>query len=598
MLSDKNILWIFTFEYAGIVKFGGLGEVPANQAKQLVESFNVTVFLPSHGQLERLKQSLEYKKLSFTCIGLINPSDFGSMGPESSYCISFYKFKIDKVNVIILSGENTFTAKFLDDKTVYNPDTIRGKICLFSLGIKCLIQYLIDKNRKKLPNVIHLHDYHVVLPFISIKQALTKNGYDVASIITIHLLTWPRFDLNFYKVCGIDNTPIKVRLLSGLKALTLTEIFTLDNTIEKTPSVEKIGAIICDMVTTVSESYLISDIIPNCGQNLIEFKSDFVWDGCDWEYDKILNNVIQTLGNEIYDVLNIPYDTVIKREDFKKFLLKYKIEHLSESPFISSQKVLQTINDISDGITFFKNGEIKAFSEIGPLMITTGRISPQKGFDTIFFSLPEIFKAVPDAKFLFLILPTDYSLNEIRLYADYAKKYPENIKIIFGVAPDIFYLAHIAADVYCALSRWEPFGIMALEAMATKIPIIASKVGGLQETIIDMRMYPEIGTGILIEKENSPQFANALISLFKAADVARRVKDSETHTIYDAEILKVVNQIPDEIIKSRVLLNPNYYNIIRENCIKRVKNHFTWKIVSKKLITLYAEIQKIHFINQ
>jgi len=230
-------------------------------------------------------------------------------------------------------------------------------------------------------------------------------------------------------------------------------------------------------------------------------------------------------------------------------------------------------------------------------MITTGRISPQKGFDTIFSSAPEILKAVPDAKFLFLILPTDYSLNEIRLYGNYAKKYPENIRIVFGVASDIFYLAHIAADVYCALSRWEPFGIMALEAMATKIPIIASKVEGLKETIIDMRIYPEIGTGILIEKENSSQFANALISLFKAADVASRVKDSETHTIYDAEILKVVNQIPDEIIKSRVLLNPNYYNIIRENCMKRVKNHFTWKIVSKKLITLYTEIQKIHFIN-
>jgi len=354
LLSDRNKLWIFTFEYAGIVKFGGLGEVPANQAKHLVESFDVTVFLPSHGQLERLKQSLEYEKLPFTCIGLINPSDFGTMEPESSYCISFYKFKIDKVNIIILSGENTFTAKFLDDKTVYNPDTIKGKICLFSLGIKCFIQYLIDKERKELPNVIHLHDYHVVLPFISIKQVLTKNGFDVASIITIHLLTWPRFDLNFYKICGIDNTPIKVRLLTGLKALTLTEIFTLDNTIEKTPSVEKIGAIICDLVTTVSESYLISDIIPNCGQDLIEFKSDFVWDGCDWEYDKILNIVFQTLGDEIYDILNIPYGTVIKREDFKKFLLEYKIEHLSESPFISSQKVLETIKDISDGKIFLR----------------------------------------------------------------------------------------------------------------------------------------------------------------------------------------------------------------------------------------------------
>ncbi|MBA7550611.1 hypothetical protein ES705_43130 [subsurface metagenome] len=54
------------------------------------------------------------------------------------------------------------------------------------------------------------------------------------------------------------------------------------------PTVEKIGAVVCDMVTTVSQSYLISDIIPNCGNDLIMFKSDFIWDGCDWDYNEII----------------------------------------------------------------------------------------------------------------------------------------------------------------------------------------------------------------------------------------------------------------------------------------------------------------------
>ncbi|MFW9773567.1 MAG: glycogen/starch synthase, partial [Candidatus Thorarchaeota archaeon] len=545
MHNEKKKLWIFTFEYAGIVKFGGLGEVPANQAKHLVEDFDVTVLLPSHGQLERLKENLEFKKLPITCIGLIEPSNFGIMEPESSYCISFYKFKIDNVNIILISGENSFTARFLDDKTVYNPNTIKGKICFFSLGIKCLIEYLIDKERRDLPNVIHLHDYHVVLPFISIKQVLTKNALETASLLTIHLLTWPRFDFKFYEVCGIDETPIKVRLSNGLKSLSLTEIFALDRNTEIIPTVEKVGALVCDLVTTVSESYLISDIIPNCGQNLIEFKSDFIWDGCDWDYNIILNDVLQSLGNEIHDILNIHFGKSLRREDYKKYLLEYKIQHLSESPLISSQKVLETINNVCDGITFFKNGEIKAFSETGPLLLTTGRISPQKGFETIFRSIPEIIKAIPNAKFLFLVLPTDYSLNEIKLYADNVKKHPKNIRVIFGVAPEIFYLAHIAADVYAAPSRWEPFGIMALEAMASKIPIIASKVGGLQETIVDMRSFSEIGTGVLIEKDNLIQFTNATISLFKAAEVALKVKGSETNTIYDSDILKLVNEIPD-----------------------------------------------------
>ena len=189
-------------------------------------------------------------------------------------------------------------------------------------------------------------------------------------------------------------------------------------------------------------------------------------------------------------------------------------------------------------------------------------------------------------------MPTDYSLNEIRSYSDYARQYPENIRIIFGVASEIFYLAHLSADVYCALSRWEPFGIMALEAMACKIPIIATKVGGLQETIIDAGLYPKIGTGLLISKDNPLQLAKALISLLKASEVAFRVKSSENHTIYKADTLNIVNQIPDEIIKSHVLLNPNFFFNIKENCHKRVKENFTWDIVTKKLARFYLDLLK------
>ncbi|GAH11782.1 unnamed protein product, partial [marine sediment metagenome] len=100
------------------------------------------------------------------------------------------------------------------------------------------------------------------------KQILTKNSLNVASILTIHLLTWPRFEYDFYRASGIDETPIRVLLNEGFKMLNLTEIFRLSKgfngaSVESTvPTVEKIGAIISDVVTTVSQSYLISDIIP------------------------------------------------------------------------------------------------------------------------------------------------------------------------------------------------------------------------------------------------------------------------------------------------------------------------------------------------
>ncbi|GAG06246.1 unnamed protein product, partial [marine sediment metagenome] len=55
MIENKKGVWIFSFEYAGVAKVGGLGEVPANQAKHLSEQFDITVFMPSHGKVEGLK---------------------------------------------------------------------------------------------------------------------------------------------------------------------------------------------------------------------------------------------------------------------------------------------------------------------------------------------------------------------------------------------------------------------------------------------------------------------------------------------------------------------------------------------------------------
>ncbi|TFG25299.1 MAG: glycosyltransferase [Promethearchaeota archaeon] len=588
MTSTKQKIWIFTFEYAGVIKVGGLGEVPANQAKYLADFYEITVFMPSHGQVEKLKNKGEVIKLPITCQGKINSAKLGIEESNETYNISFYKYTKENVDIILLSGNDPLTRKFLDDPTVYNPDTIKGKIGFFSLGMKFLINSFLSKQPEILPNAIHLHDYHVVISFYSIKQLLEKNSIYIPSVITIHLLTWPRLGKSFYKDWGIDDTAIRVKLIDGIKYLTLDEIFSL--TEENEPSVEKIGSLICDIVTTVSQSYLNSDIIPNLGKKLIEFKSDFIWDGCDWNYDEIYKTVIKNHGEEIQEVLSLSNDIDITKEQLKKYLLEYKLGNLSESPLISSAKVLKEINEISNGNPFIRNGRIKAFQKSGPLILTTGRISPQKGFETIFKAIPEVIKVIPEARFLFLILPTDYSLNEIKEYSNFVKNFPENIRIIFGVASDIFYLAHIASDVYCALSRWEPFGIMALEAMASRVPVIATRVGGLKETILDIRTNPEKGTGLLINKDNETEFAEALISLLLTAKVAFSFKNNVKHNDLDS----LISLIPEKSIKSLVLSDFSLYYKMQDNCQKRVKENFTWEIVSKKLIKIYTMIQKLN----
>ncbi len=596
-MVEKAKIWIMSFEYAGIAKVGGLGEVPANQARNLMDQFEITVFIPSHGQIERLKTIYKVEKLPINCVGQLNTSILGINELPSNYNITFYKLNIDKVRIILLSGENAFTSKFLNDKIVYNPDTISGKLCLFSIGMRYYIKNLIKFQSNEMPEIIHMHDYHVVIPFIGIKQELYGSDDDIPSIITIHLLTWPRYNIDFYRACGIDDTPIEILQKNGSKSLTIEEIFALCGDSDKSspPTVEKVGAVVSDLVTSVSKSYLETDIIPNLGKDLIKFKSDFIWDGCDWDYDEIFHKVINMHDKEICEVLGIPNKSDITIKKMKNYLLTHKIGHLSQDPLINSENVLKSINEISDGNLFIKNGNVNAFSESGPLIIATGRISPQKGFETIFKAIPEVINIIPNAKFLLLILPTDYSLNEIKSYANFVKQYPKNLRIIFGVVPDIFFLAHIVADVYAILSRWEPFGIIALEAMAMKLPVIATRVGGLQESVIDVREDSENGTGILIEKDNPKEMVQALISIFKLAEISEKVKNGMS--IHDLEIMLLVNEIPDPILQSRVLLDANYYNKIKQNCYRRVNNNFKWDIVSKKLVDLYSKVLNLNSIS-
>ena len=63
---------------------------------------------------------------------------------------------------------------------------------------------------------------------------------------------------------------------------------------------------------------------------------------------------------------------------------------------------------------------------------------------------------------------------------------------------------YAAADVCVVPSHYEPFGLVAIEAMACGIPVIASNVGGLQFTVIPQE------TGLLIPPKDDVALAEAI----------------------------------------------------------------------------------------
>ncbi len=61
-----------------------------------------------------------------------------------------------------------------------------------------------------------------------------------------------------------------------------------------------------------------------------------------------------------------------------------------------------------------------------------------------------------------------------------------------------------AADVCVVPSHYEPFGLVAIEAMASGVPVVASDVGGLQFTVVSNK------TGILCPPQDEKAFAHAI----------------------------------------------------------------------------------------
>ncbi len=586
-------LWVFSFEYAGIIKVGGLGEVPANQTKWLADQYNITLFIPTHGVLanSKIKRRLQVKKLDFEFKTQLNALKMNMGDTKEEVHIAYYEGKINGIDVILLGGMNEFTSRYLDDPIVYSPDSLSGKFVLYSLGIKGYIRYILKENLSNVPTIIHCHDHHGVPALMACRQTLLSNSKDVATVITIHLLSWPRKDLDFLRACGVEEIPFDIYIGEEYKVFTLSDFYRFvkgSETLE--PTLEKIGVFFADLVTSVSEDYAVSNVVGNIGGGWIYHKTDFTWNGCDWDFSLMQKSVEKDFGLQLKE---LDENSPLSRRTLRKFLLTQGFSTITENPKIPSQKVEQFLHD---HLTFFPyvtdkegipRGRLADFSEDGPLIITTGRVSKQKGIDVLIDAIPLVLKSHPETKFVFSVLPTEFSISDIEVFLNRVKIFPNNVRLVFGKVFSLFYLMHLAADIYCAPSRWEPFGITALEAMVSKDIVVASQTGGLQEIILDIREKKEKGTGLLVPAEDPEALATAI------SDLVSIIKIDEVHnpksSINAKKLSKLKKQIQSPKIQELVDKNLNLASLIRENAAERVEKEFRWKIVTQKLPVLYSQ---------
>jgi starch synthase len=114
------------------------------------------------------------------------------------------------------------------------------------------------------------------------------------------------------------------------------------------------------------------------------------------------------------------------------------------------------------------------------------------------------------------------------------------------------------ARVFCCPSVYEPFGIINLEAMACRAPVVASATGGIKEVVVDGE------TGYLVPFDQDPQTSFPTNPEKFARDLAARIQ-----------------QLLDDPAKCRRFGNAGR---------KRVESIFSWSAIARQTIQLYESL--------
>jgi D-inositol-3-phosphate glycosyltransferase len=119
------------------------------------------------------------------------------------------------------------------------------------------------------------------------------------------------------------------------------------------------------------------------------------------------------------------------------------------------------------------------------------------------------------------------------------------VNFVGMVGHDRLPLYYAAADVCVVPSHYEPFGLVAIEAMACGTPVVASDVGGLQFTVVSEE------TGLLVPAQDVDAFAKAI---------------------------------------ERTLVDEVWAQKARKQAARRVRDNFSWAGVAHQLSCLYLQL--------
>lgn len=363
---------------------------------------------------------------------------------------------IKRCSLFVLNLDKRDKVYFISNDEYFDRDELYGtssgdfpdnnyRFIFFSKGIIEALRRL-----RISPDIIHCNDWQTALIPLYLKNIYKDEIFtNTKTILTIHNLGYQGiFPPDTVEIAGIG-----------------WDLFHMDG-IEFYGNMNflKAGIVSADLITTVSETY---------AKEILTTEFGFGLDGILKKREKHIVGILNGIDYEEWD-------------PSKDTLLPYNYNKSNISGKFRCKKKL------------LKRCQISNY-EKAPILCFIGRLSSQKGIDLLSEAIPYIIDS--GANLVILGKGEEFYNSLLQSQRD---KYHGRIFFFSGFDESFAHLAYAGSDIFLMPSRYEPCGLGQMIAMRYGTIPVATKTGGLADTIEDNV------TGFLFNKYSIDAFIEAI----------------------------------------------------------------------------------------
>ncbi len=284
-----------------------------------------------------------------------------------------------------------------------------------------------------------------------------------------------------------------------------------------------------------------------------------------WKLYKALRNSKMPVVVTVHGLINVEKRKLLKKHFSLKALYQLVVQSSAERKLLSAVKeIIVDTKYVEEAIrkyhlisvphmTVIPQGIDQRFYQLScskdsRVVLSVGAIAKRKGHLLLIQSFERLCKMAPDAHLTICgsLAETDYYGRIIEHLA--SSPFKDRISILTDVPREVLCRLYSQAHLFALHSQEESQGIALAEAMATGLPVVSTKVGGIPYVVTDGK------TGLLVDYGDIASFSAAIEHILtlrddwvKMSQDCRNAAQSYSWGIISEAVSQVYNSILNDI---------------------------------------------------